>query len=250
VFDVGDGRAYALPHRIIHEAENPAKTGRVTAAEILAYSINAGMVQIGPRVEDRVLAGYFAALGYGRAPQTGLGPELDGAYPKLPWKPVWQHASVSFGHEMTVTLWQHAAALATVIRGGEYLPLRLVGRDRARRPALRHAGGRAAARLRTRRVRQGAHHDGAGRSRGDGQARRRPRRAARDRARRHQDRHGAEGALRDLLHAELAHQERHHRDGTRCTKACRATLRGQRPHRVATRPRCAPSDATRRPGAR
>src|SRR5262249_178786 len=34
--------------------------------------------------------------------------------------------SVSFGHQLSVTLWQHAAGLATVVRGGEYLPLSLI----------------------------------------------------------------------------------------------------------------------------
>src|SRR5205085_10011120 len=70
----------------------------------------------------------FEDLGYGEYPGSGLGGERCGMIPKLPWKPAWSHASVSFGHEMFVTLWQHAASLATVVRGGEYLPLRLVDR--------------------------------------------------------------------------------------------------------------------------
>lgn len=125
ILDVGQG-SFALPGRIIREADNPGKMGRVTAAEVLAHSLNAGMVQIGPRVAPEVFRGYLERLHYNAAPHAALGPESSGFVPVLPWKPNWTHASVSFGHELMVTTWQHAAGLATVLRGGEYLPLRLV----------------------------------------------------------------------------------------------------------------------------
>ncbi|MBI5435364.1 MAG: hypothetical protein HZA52_21195 [Planctomycetes bacterium] len=125
VFDVGHGE-YRLPGRVIREADNPGKQGRVTASEILAHSLNGGMVQIGPRVEASVLRDYLVRLGYGQAPHASLGPEASGQLPALPWKPSWTHASVSFGHELMVSTWQHAAGLATVLRGGEFRPLRVV----------------------------------------------------------------------------------------------------------------------------
>ena len=77
-FDVGSARAYPIGGgRVIHEAES-SKTGILTAAECLAHSVNAGMVQIGLRVDDDVLRADFEALGYGRAPGSGLGGERDG----------------------------------------------------------------------------------------------------------------------------------------------------------------------------
>ena len=42
------------------------------------------------------------------------------------WTRCYTHASVSFGHEISVSLWQHAAALATIARGGTYRALRLI----------------------------------------------------------------------------------------------------------------------------
>lgn len=125
-FDVGDGRAYRLPGRVVREAELSRRSGLQTAAQCLAYSLNAGLVQIGMRVPAETLRGYLAALHYGEAPRSGLGGERAGHLPALPWRPVWEHASVSYGYETQVTLWQHAAALASVVRGGEWLPLRLL----------------------------------------------------------------------------------------------------------------------------
>jgi cell division protein FtsI/penicillin-binding protein 2 len=124
--DVGDGRAYRLaPSRWIREAEG-SRSGRITAAECLAFSVNIGLVKIGQRVDSRVFAAKLRELGYARAPGVGLGPESAGTLPPLPWTEDWSHASVCFGHEVMTTLWQHATGLAAVARGGTYRPLRLI----------------------------------------------------------------------------------------------------------------------------
>jgi cell division protein FtsI/penicillin-binding protein 2 len=123
-FNTFDGHM-KLPGREIHEAEN-SRTGWITAAEGLAYSCNAVLVQIGLKVPAEVLRERFVELGYGQRPGSGLGLERAGRVRELPWRESWTHASVCFGHEMLVTLWQHAAGLATVVRGGEYRPLTLV----------------------------------------------------------------------------------------------------------------------------
>ena len=123
------GGHYKVGTREIHEAEGQKKESPwVTAAEGLAYSLNGVLVQIGLRVPAERLSEQFVALGYARYPGIGLGSERCGMIPPLPWKPAWSHASVCFGHEMFVTLWQHAAALATLVRGGEFLPLTLIDR--------------------------------------------------------------------------------------------------------------------------
>jgi cell division protein FtsI/penicillin-binding protein 2 len=83
-----------------------------------------------------VLHDTFVELGYGAYPNAGLGGERRGDVPELPWRTHNQHASVSFGHELMVTLWQQAAALATVVRGGEFRPLRLV--DAIEQSGVRH----------------------------------------------------------------------------------------------------------------
>jgi cell division protein FtsI/penicillin-binding protein 2 len=125
--DVGNGHEYRLPdsRRTIREAEG-SRSGSITAAECLAFSVNIGMVKIGQRVDSRLFGDMLRALGYGRAPDVGLGPESAGMLPPLPWKENWAHASVCFGHEVMTTLWQHAAGLAAIVRGGTWRPLRLI----------------------------------------------------------------------------------------------------------------------------
>jgi cell division protein FtsI/penicillin-binding protein 2 len=129
--DVGEGE-YRIHYpdgqpsgRRIREAEG-ALTGTHSAAEFFAFSVNAALAQIGLRVPDRRFRPYLERLGYGEAPGAGLGPERAGNLAPLPWKYAYTHASIGFGHEISTTLWQHASALATVVRGGVHRPLRLV----------------------------------------------------------------------------------------------------------------------------
>jgi cell division protein FtsI/penicillin-binding protein 2 len=126
LIDVGHGGEFRLANgRVIHEAES-SKEGLLTPAECLAHSVNAGLAQIGLRVRDGELHARFSAMGYGVRPGTGLGGESPGRLRPLPWKEKYTHTSFAFGHEWMATLWQHAAGLATVVRGGEWIPLRLV----------------------------------------------------------------------------------------------------------------------------
>ncbi|MCY2960733.1 MAG: penicillin-binding transpeptidase domain-containing protein [Planctomycetota bacterium] len=124
-FDSQNGK-FRIEGRPIGEAEGGDDKGVVTAAQGLAYSINAVLVQIGTRMNDVAFHGHLAGLGYGLYPDSGLGNERRGLFSSPPWKKKFTQASVSFGHEITVTLWQHAQALATVMRGGHFRPLRTV----------------------------------------------------------------------------------------------------------------------------
>lgn len=110
--------------RRIREAES-AVDGVLTATECLAHSSNRGMTQIGLRLDPRAFRERLVALGYGQVPSIELGSERRGFLPALPWKRLYTHASLCFGHELTTTLWQHTEALTTIVRGGERLPLRL-----------------------------------------------------------------------------------------------------------------------------
>ncbi len=125
-FDTHNGH-YFIPgsRREIKEARG-APTGVIEAWEALAFSVNAVMVQIGMRVDDEHFAQKLELLGYSKRPNSGVGTERRGSIPGLPWRASQSHASVCFGHEVLVSLWQHAAGLATVMRGGEYLPLRMI----------------------------------------------------------------------------------------------------------------------------
>lgn len=109
----------------IREAEN-SPTGYVSASMGLARSVNAVMAQIGMRMNDRAFHDYLRALGYGQRTGVGIGVERSFALPELPWRRDWSQASISFGHELGVNLWQHAAGLAAILEGGEARPLRLL----------------------------------------------------------------------------------------------------------------------------
>ena len=129
--DVGQGE-YRIVYpdgrpsgRVIREAEG-ALTGRSTAARFFAYSVNAALAQIGLRVPDVRFHDYLVRLGYGQPPRSGLGPERAGNLPPTPWTYAYTHASLGFGHEFSTTLWRHAEALSTVLRGGIHRPLTLV----------------------------------------------------------------------------------------------------------------------------
>ncbi len=111
--------------RVIHEAEGQ-KWDQATATEGLAFSLNVVLTQIGLRVEAESFRDKLVQLGYVERPKTNLGTGRRGYLPPLPWSERNEHASVSFGHEVQVSLWQHAEALATVLRKGDRKALRLV----------------------------------------------------------------------------------------------------------------------------
>jgi cell division protein FtsI/penicillin-binding protein 2 len=126
-FEVGDGK-WALHEdggtRIISEAEG-SKHGRLRAEECLAHSVNAGLVQIGLRIDAGFFHGRLKAMDYGNYPDVGLGGEEPGYVPDLPWKRRFSHASVSYGYEILTTLWQHMQGLCTILRGGRFRELRI-----------------------------------------------------------------------------------------------------------------------------
>ena len=229
VYDPGrEGRGR---YRSISEAED-ARDGTLSASDCLAYSSNRGMTRIGLRVPDRTFHRYLDELGYGRPTRTGLGGERRGLLPRLPWTYRYTHASICFGHEIHVSLWQHAAALAAVVRGGEWRPLRLfIGVERGGwafevppEPPRRVFERRVCEQVRAMMVR-GAR-EGTGRHVASleqlpqievgtktGTAQKTP--------------------TEICLHAELLHlaehQEADDEEGRRCSAACRRTLAGVRP---------------------
>lgn len=136
MFDVGQGQ-YRLRNeegrvvRVIGEAEG-YKRGQLTAAECVAHSSNAGMVQIGTRIPPEVWKRKTKELGYGLPAAA----ELVGDFYNPPgqvgepegrggraWALGRSLASVSFGDSISLNLLQHAAGLAALLGGGEWRPL-------------------------------------------------------------------------------------------------------------------------------
>jgi cell division protein FtsI/penicillin-binding protein 2 len=126
-FDTHNGH-YRVPgsaRRVIREAQG-APRGTIPAWEGISRSVNSVLVQIGMRVPDEFFHRKLMELGYGSVRGAGIGTETAGYVPDLPWSPAFTHASISFGHELSVNLWQHAEALATILRGGIRRPLRMM----------------------------------------------------------------------------------------------------------------------------
>jgi len=219
--------------RHISEALGAPEESHVTAAQGLARSVNAVLVQIGLRIDAARFRERLVQLGYTARPRVGLGPEDGGYVPELErgtWKVCHTHASVSFGHELSTTLWQHASALSTIVRGGERRPLRLVEaveQDGLRwqlPPAegVRVLGERACGEVRAMMA--------LGASEGTG------RRVAHPSEHPEFDYIGTKtGTTQKVptelcLHVELPHNVRHELEGSRCTRACRKSMVGARDH--------------------
>jgi cell division protein FtsI/penicillin-binding protein 2 len=181
------------------------------------------MVQIGTRVDPERMRGFLRALRYGELPHAGLGPESTGFVPALPWKKAWTQASVSFGHELRFSLWQHAAGLAAVVRGGRWLPLRLieaVEQDGLRYSLPRQDGERVFSPQTCATVREMMR---LGAEVGTGEPVAGP--AVLPELEVGTKTGTAEKVASEMcLHAELGHNETHLRAKSSCSKSCRASL--------------------------
>lgn len=236
-FDTFAPKGYVVRHnkswRLIREAEG-APHGSITATTGLARSVNAVLVQIGMRLDSADLRGILSDLGYGQRPEIGIGLERGGYLPELrqgTWSRTQTHASVCFGHEIGVTLWQHAQGLATLARRGHFRPLRLLdavsqGSDWRTFPAGadRQVLSEAACDNVLAMMAEGA-------LTGTGRHVAGPKQCP--------EFHyiGTKTGTTEKVHSEvcihieLQHAQMHKEQGTTCSKACYAALRGQRDHK-------------------
>ena len=90
------------------------------AWEIIEYSDNVGVIQVAQKLGKKRLYEYYRAFGFGS--KTGI--ELPGESPGIlrPWKK-WRDvdfATLAFGHNISVTTLQLAAAYSAMVNGGIY----------------------------------------------------------------------------------------------------------------------------------
>jgi cell division protein FtsI/penicillin-binding protein 2 len=129
-----------------------AKPGIRTLREILAYSINCGMVQIGMLMGPDPLHAALARFGFGRRTGLGLPNEAHGTIPPLSrWLSKWgfhSTVSVSQGYEMAVTQVQIASAFAALGNDGVRMTPQVVERvEDARGTVVQALTPTAAARI-------------------------------------------------------------------------------------------------------
>lgn len=102
--------------------------GRYTIDEVVAYSANAGIIEIAERIPREHLYHAFSAFGFGRRSGIDYPAEARGLMPAVATWSKLSRAGFALGQELTVTPLQLALAYAAIANGG-WLPVpRLVNR--------------------------------------------------------------------------------------------------------------------------
>ncbi|MFO7660807.1 MAG: penicillin-binding transpeptidase domain-containing protein [Candidatus Cloacimonadaceae bacterium] len=95
--------------------------GTVSAREIIAFSSNVGITEIGDRVGKKRLYDKLIQLGFGQKTGMNLFGESSGIFHKLEnWDGYSLH-SITFGYAISTTAVQLAAAYAVIANGGNYV---------------------------------------------------------------------------------------------------------------------------------
>ncbi len=102
--------------------------GLLTVAEVLAKSSNIGTLKIALEIPPQTLWETYSALGFGRAPNIGFpGATAGRLRPGKSWRPI-EHATISYGHGVTVSLMQIVRAYTALARQGDVIDLTLFKR--------------------------------------------------------------------------------------------------------------------------
>jgi cell division protein FtsI (penicillin-binding protein 3) len=103
--------------------------GFLTVSQVIQKSSNVGSAKIALAMAPQKLWAIFSAVGFGAQTRVGFPGEATGrlrAYQS--WKPI-EHATMSYGHGVAVSLLQLARAYSVFATGGELKQLTLIRRD-------------------------------------------------------------------------------------------------------------------------
>ncbi|MFN0315555.1 MAG: peptidoglycan D,D-transpeptidase FtsI family protein [Burkholderiales bacterium] len=113
-------------NRQIHDAH---PEGLLTVSQVIQKSSNVGIAKIAFGFPAEKLWGVLSGAGFGTLPGSGFPGEAGGIlWPYRSWKPI-QHATISFGHGISVSLVQLARAYTLFATGGQLQPLHLLRHD-------------------------------------------------------------------------------------------------------------------------
>ena len=118
------GGRLPLPGRVVQDSH--LGIGIVPMWEVLARSSNVGAVEIGMRVGNQRMYDYVRKFGFGQKTGIALPAESSGKLRKLQKWGTTSLASISFGHEVSVTTLQLAQAASVIASGGLLVKPRLV----------------------------------------------------------------------------------------------------------------------------
>jgi cell division protein FtsI (penicillin-binding protein 3) len=101
----------------------------LTVEEVLAKSSNIGTTKIAQQLPARQLWETYSNVGFGLPPRIGLQGAVAGRLrPPAKWQPI-DHATISYGYGVSVSLLQLARAYTMFARNGDVAPLSLLKRD-------------------------------------------------------------------------------------------------------------------------
>ena len=125
VIDTEHGR-FTIGKRIIRDVH---PEGFLTVSQVIQKSSNVGSAKIALAMAPQKLWAIFSAVGFGTQTRVGFPGEATGrlrAYQS--WKPI-EHATMSYGHGVSVSLLQLARAYSVFATDGELKQLTLIRRD-------------------------------------------------------------------------------------------------------------------------
>ncbi|HXV11110.1 MAG TPA: penicillin-binding protein 2 [Burkholderiales bacterium] len=112
----------SIGNRVIHDAH---PQGALTVSQVLQKSSNVGTAKMALKMKPEELWTVFNRVGFGTAPRSGFPGEVSGKL-RAPgtWRPI-EHATISYGHGVSVSLLQLARAYLIFATDGELKPLAL-----------------------------------------------------------------------------------------------------------------------------
>ncbi len=125
VIDTEPGHFY-VGKRVIHDTRN---YGLIDVSTVIVKSSNIGAAKIAFMLQPEDLIEVLADIGFGRTTNVRLPGERAGVLPQREkWRPI-EHATVSYGHGLSVTALQLARAYTALANDGRLLPVTILPRD-------------------------------------------------------------------------------------------------------------------------
>jgi cell division protein FtsI (penicillin-binding protein 3) len=126
VIDVESG-ILRIGNRTIHDTHRD--TEFLTVSQVIQKSSNVGSVKIAMSMRPRDLWNILSTVGFGALPKSGFPGEASGRLRDFDsWKPI-EHATMSYGHGISVSLLQLARAYTIFATDGTLAPLTFVRRE-------------------------------------------------------------------------------------------------------------------------
>jgi cell division protein FtsI (penicillin-binding protein 3) len=126
VIDVESG-LLRIGNRTIHDTHRDREF--LTVSQVIQQSSNVGSVKIAMLMQPHDLWHILSTVGFGAPPKSGFPGEASGRLRDFNnWKPI-EHATMSYGHGISVSLLQLARAYTVFATDGTLVPLTFVRRD-------------------------------------------------------------------------------------------------------------------------